>query len=75
MGARRLLDTLSQGELAFKIPGMLLVAAIFVLSGFAALIYQVTWQRALFGIYGLNIASVTVAVTAFMLGIGSLAGG
>ena len=56
---------------------MLLVAAIFVLSGFAALTYQVAWQRALFGIYGLNIESVTVVVTAFMLGlgIGSLAGG
>ena len=56
---------------------MLLVAAIFVLSGFAALTYQVAWQRALFGIYGLNIESVTVVVTAFMLGLGlgSLAGG
>ena len=56
---------------------MLLVAAIFILSGFAALTYQVAWQRALFGIYGLNIESVTVVVTAFMLGLGlgSLAGG
>ena len=56
---------------------MLLIAAIFVLSGFAALIYQVAWQRALFGIYGLNVESVTVVVTAFMLGLGfgSLAGG
>lgn len=56
---------------------MWLVAAIFVLSGFAALIYQVAWQRALFGIYGLNVESVTVVVTAFMLGLGlgSLAGG
>ena len=56
---------------------MFLVAAIFVLSGFAALIYQVAWQRALFGIYGLNIESVTMVVTAFMLGLGlgSLAGG
>ena len=56
---------------------MLMVAAIFVLSGFAALIYQVAWQRALFGIYGLNVESVTVVVTAFMLGlgVGSLAGG
>ncbi len=56
---------------------MPLVATIFVLSGFAALIYQVAWQRALFGIYGLNIESVTVVVTAFMLGlgVGSLGGG
>ena len=56
---------------------MWLVAAIFVLSGFAALVYQVAWQRALFGVYGLNIESATVVVTAFMLGLGlgSLAGG
>lgn len=49
----------------------------FLLSGFAALIYQVTWQRALFALYGIDIASVTVIVTAFMvgLGLGSLLGG
>ena len=54
-----------------------MIAAIFVLSGFAALIYQVAWQRALFSVYGLNVESVTVVVTAFMLGlgVGSLAGG
>lgn len=54
-----------------------MIAAIFVLSGFAALIYQVAWQRALFSIYGLDAQSVTVVVTAFMLGlgVGSLAGG
>ena len=53
------------------------IAAIFILSGFAALIYQVAWQRALFSIYGLDVQSVTVVVTAFMLGlgVGSLAGG
>ncbi len=50
---------------------------VFFLSGAAALVYQLVWQRALFGIYGLDIASVTVVVTAFMLGlgIGSLVGG
>ena len=54
-----------------------LVAAIFVLSGFAALVYQVAWQRALLTIYGVNAESVTVVVTAFMLGLGlgSLLGG
>ena len=53
------------------------VAAIFVLSGFAALVYQVAWQRALFTIYGVDVESATVVVTAFMLGLGlgSLAGG
>ena len=46
-------------------------------SGFPALLYQIVWQRALFTIYGVNIQSVTVIVTVFMLGLGlgSLAGG
>jgi spermidine synthase len=49
----------------------------FFCSGFPALIYQIVWQRALFAIYGLNIQSVTIVVSAFMLGLGlgSLAGG
>jgi len=53
------------------------VYSIFVLSGFSALLYQVVWQRSLFAIYGINVESVTVIVTAFMLGlgVGSLAGG
>src|SRR5579864_5808318 len=50
---------------------------LFFASGFPALIYQIVWQRALFGIYGLNIQSVTIVVSAFMLGLGlgSLIGG
>lgn len=58
-------------------PGRLWIYAIFLLSGFAALLYQVVWQRALYAIYGINIESVTMVVTAFMLGlgVGSLAGG
>ncbi|KYF68267.1 hypothetical protein BE11_42980 [Sorangium cellulosum] len=50
---------------------------VFFLSGSAALVYQVVWQRALHAIYGVDILSVTVVVTAFMLGLGlgSLAGG
>jgi predicted membrane-bound spermidine synthase len=50
---------------------------VFFLSGFAALVYQVVWQRALFAIFGLNIESVTIVVTAFMLGLGlgSVVGG
>jgi predicted membrane-bound spermidine synthase len=54
-----------------------LLYVVFLMSGFAALIYQVVWQRSLFAIYGINIESVTIVVTAFMLGLGlgSLAGG
>jgi predicted membrane-bound spermidine synthase len=51
--------------------------AVFFASGVSAIIYQLVWQRVLFGIYGAHIESVTVIVTAFMLGLGagSLAGG
>src|SRR6476620_3713202 len=54
-----------------------LLCVLFFFSGFPALIYQLTWQRELFRIFGVNIESVTIVVTAFMLGlgIGSLAGG
>jgi spermidine synthase len=54
-----------------------LLYLLFFLSGFPALMYQIVWQRALFAIYGVNVESVTVVVSAFMLGLGlgSLAGG
>ena len=49
----------------------------FFASGFAALIYQVVWQRVLFANFGINIEAVTIVVTAFLagLGVGSLIGG
>ena len=54
-----------------------LLGVLFFFSGFPALIYQLVWQRALFRIFGVNIESVTIVVTAFMLGLGlgSLFGG
>lgn len=54
-----------------------LLSVLFFFSGFPALMYQLVWQRALFRIFGVNIESVTIVVTAFMLGLGfgSLAGG
>ena len=50
---------------------------LFFCSGFAALIYQIVWQRALFQAFGVNIESVTIIVSIFMfgLGVGALAGG
>ena len=58
-------------------PGRAWIYVVFFLSGFAALLYQIVWQRALYAIYGINVESVTMIVTAFMLGLGlgSLAGG
>lgn len=54
-----------------------LLCVLFFFSGFPALIYQLVWQRSLFRILGVNIESVTIVVTAFMLGLGlgGLAGG
>lgn len=50
---------------------------LFLISGIPAIIYQIVWQRALFAIYGINIESVTIVISAFMLGLGlgSLGGG
>lgn len=54
-----------------------LALAIFFASGFAALLYQVIWQRMLGLFSGVDIYSVTIIVAAYMagLGCGSLAGG
>jgi predicted membrane-bound spermidine synthase len=50
---------------------------LFTLSGAAALIYQVCWQRLLFEAFGVDMESVTIIVSTFMLGLGAgaLAGG
>jgi predicted membrane-bound spermidine synthase len=54
-----------------------LLLAVFFLSGFSALIYQVVWQHSMFALFGINAETVTLVVTVFMLGLGlgSLAGG
>lgn len=46
------------------------VALAFFLSGSAALIYQVAWQRLLFAVVGVDIESVTIVVSTFMVGLG-----
>ena len=53
------------------------LAFLFLVSGFAALIYQIVWQRTLFTAFGVNIESITIVVSLFMfgLGIGSFVGG
>ena len=47
-----------------------LLLAVFALSGFAALIYQICWQRLLFGAFGVDIESITIIISTFMLGLG-----
>lgn len=61
----------------FAVPKVRILCILFFFSGFPALIYQLTWQRSLFRIFGVNSESVTIIVTAFMLGLGlgSLCGG
>lgn len=56
---------------------MQLASVLFFISGVAALTYQICWQRALFGWYGVDLDSVSAIVSIFMLGLGAgaLAGG
>jgi predicted membrane-bound spermidine synthase len=53
------------------------IVLLFFVSGAAALIYQVCWQRLLFESIGVDMDSVTIIVSTFMLGlgVGSLLGG
>ncbi len=46
------------------------LVVLFLVSGVAALIYQVCWQRMLFESVGTDIDSVTIIVSTFMLGLG-----
>ncbi|MEZ0484503.1 fused MFS/spermidine synthase [Fibrella aquatica] len=59
---------------SFSVFGLLFL---FFVSGFAALLYQIIWQRLLVFYTGSDTVSVSLIVTAFMtgLGIGYLAGG
>jgi MFS family permease len=54
-----------------------LLHVVFFLSGVSALTYQVAWQRLLFGAFGVDVESITIIVSTFMLGLGcgALAGG
>lgn len=54
-----------------------LLPALFFISGFAAIIYQIVWQRIIFSTFGINSESVTLVVSVFMggLGLGALFGG
>jgi MFS family permease len=49
---------------------VLLTGVLFFASGAAALFYQIAWQRTLFGWYGVDLDSVSVIVSIFMLGLG-----
>lgn len=68
---------LPRPEIASEILTAKALSGLCFVSGFAALIYQIVWQRALFGVFGVNLESVTMIVGIFMLGLGlgSLLGG
>lgn len=55
----------------------LMATFLFFLSGLAALMYQVTWQRLLVVFAGGDVGSITLIVSVFMigLGLGNMAGG
>ncbi len=71
------IDNIGAAGSKFSASGFQKYYVLFFFSGVPALLYQIVWQRALFAIYGVNIESVTIIVTMFMLGLGlgSLAGG
>jgi len=74
-GALLLVAVLPERRAAMTSMGWL--SFLFLISGFAAMIYQVVWQRTLFAAFGVNIESITIVVSLFMfgLGLGSLVGG
>jgi len=43
---------------------------VFIVSGMAALLYQMIWQRSLLVLYGSNTESVAMVVAAFLVGLG-----
>jgi len=52
-----------------KLRDILLLLSFFI-SGASALIYQTCWQRSLYSVIGVDIDSITIIVSVFMLGIG-----
>jgi spermidine synthase len=65
------------GDLALTGFPLATTGVLFFASGFAALLYQIAWQRMLFGWYGVDLDSVSAIVSIFMLGLGlgAIAGG
>jgi MFS family permease len=51
-------------------PRLRLLIIPFFFSGVAALVYQICWQRLLFVAFGVDIESITIIVSTFMLGLG-----
>lgn len=53
------------------------IKIVFFMSGIAALIYQIAWQRMLFTAFGVDLESITIIIAVFMagLGIGAYYGG
>lgn len=46
------------------------IKTVFFLSGIAALIYQIAWQRMLFTAFGVDLESITIIISVFMAGLG-----
>ena len=54
-------------SIAWTMPALL---AMFFISGFTALLYQVVWQRMLGLFSGSDVRSVTIVIAAYLLGLG-----
>ena len=60
----------SAGKPLAKVAASALLSLLFFWSGVSALVYQISWQRILFSSFGIDIESVTIIVSTFMLGLG-----
>ncbi|MEO8400774.1 MAG: fused MFS/spermidine synthase [Gammaproteobacteria bacterium] len=56
---------------------LFILYVLFFFSGCSALIYQIIWQRMLYIVFGIDLASITIIISVFMfgLGLGGLCGG
>ena len=52
-------------------PAVAGISLVFFLSGFAALLYEMIWQRSLLTIIGATVESATLVVCVFLLGLGA----
>lgn len=58
------------GRLTIRHSPFAWTSLLFFGSGIAALLYQIAWQRMLFGWFGVDLDSVSAVVSIFMLGLG-----
>jgi predicted membrane-bound spermidine synthase len=60
----------NQAKFPTRFEAIPLLLALYLISGFTALLYQVAWQRMLGLFSGSDVRSVTIIVASYLLGLG-----